>query len=499
MEQLELRSSEMHTDSSFNCVDGGNATAAEMLHEEVESEGPDFSYLPETAWVRILEHLPMTDQYHVSITCSRLCHLFSHPALWKSAYLGLIGGEHNFHMSHAFMPNQFKRIVEHFGHLFQRLTIVISGHLVKFEEDTREILANLTKVCRLEHLVLQVGIVTSNFHRRGMRPRQADLLSIVQLVSNAFRLKQLEIISWPMYPEIFDKDDTNVFEVMKKNPKLSNLESLRMFWMKNRHWSELAPLLPSPDYTASLVSHFRALKHLALRSPMLSDELLSELASPSRTKLLSLQILVMYNLHNWAFRIPTLSSSAWLSLTTASPNLEVEFAIMSRVPDFELAGLLLPEVPVVAVKILKYGRCSPQVMSSLREKYHKSLQSFVCYNDPTDCASQLVDLVKSCKKINSVVFHGQIHSQSVIEIVQQRHHWQEFEFLEKSIVTEREQEVFDEDTVIGRGADGGLVQVGVVRFHGRESEDDRQTGLDYLCKEVSKRMEYSWRPLVGQT
>lgn len=468
------------------------AAIAEM--SEVDSEGPDFSYLPETALVRILEYLPIKDQYHVSVTCSRLCHMLSHPTLWRSARLNLVGGQHNFRLSRTFMPQQFKRIVERFGHLFQRLTISISGHLIQFEDNTREILSDMAKVCRLEHLVLQVGLVTSDFHRPGLKPNHDDLLEIVQLVSNAFRLREIEILSWPMFTEIFDNENVNVFEVMKNNSKLANLETLKMFWLRDRQWSELAPLLPSPSYTLTLVSHFRALKHLALRSPMLCSDLLVELASSSRTKLLSLQILIIYSAHDAKFRIPSITSAAWSILRAASPDLEVECAIMSRVPDIELAGLLRPEVPLLAVKFLKYARCSAQLLSSLKDKYHETLQSFICYNDPADCEDQLVEMVTACNKISTVVFHGQIHSTKITELAQLRGHWQEFEFLEKLIVTETQEEGFDEDTVIGRGTNGDLVQVGLVRFHGYESGTQRQLAVEEMCREVSTKVGYNWKP-----
>lgn len=456
----------------------------------------DFSFLPETVWVKVLDYLPLVDKYHVSVTCTTLYALFSHPSLWKSARLFLYGGQHNYRASQTFMPVQFKKIVEKFGDLFQRLTICLTGHLVKIEPDTREILSDLAKVCRLEHLVLEVGIMTSDFHRQGIKPFREDLIEIVQLVQSAFRLKRLEIVSWPMYPDLLEDEEVNVFEVMRKNTKLEMMESLSLFWMRDKQWSELAPILPSPNYTASLVLHYKHLQHLALRSPMLSEKLLTGLASESRTKLQFLQILIMYSAHNSDYAIPELSSSLWVALKTTSPQLKVECTIMSRVPDIELASILKPEIPLVAVNILKFSKCSPQLLRSLKDKFHSSLHSFICYHDPTDCESSLLQMVIECSNLDTLIFHGQIHSPTVIKLANTRKNWQQFEFVKKCIITEAmADDYFDDDIVIGHSATGGLVQVEMIRFHGMESEGEREQALHEMCTQVSKKLNYNWQPV----
>lgn len=450
----------------------------------------DFSYLPEPVWLKVMEFLQLSDRYHVSMTCHTLYGIFNHPSNWKSAHVHVMGGAHNYGMTYSFMPDKFKIIIEKFGHFIQHLTVSLSGHFVSMEKGAREILERLSQVCRLEHLVLEVGLLTTDYHLEGIAPVHEDMKRILMLITTAFRLKKIEILSWPMYPQTLSEEEVNIFEVMKKNPKLENLESLSLFWMKNKQWTERSPRLPSPDVTTSLVSHFKALRHLAVRSPMLSDQLLKELASPSREPLQSLQILLMYSSQGH----PTYtSSSSWKALCMRSPKLEVECAVMSRIPDMEMALMLKPEVPLVAFMLLRFARCSQALIDSLAQKFNKTLQSFICYADPTDCGGELLQLVKACSSLNTLVFHGQIHCDTLMSIVKLRKNWKHFEFVEECIMTEPEDK-FDDDCVIGQSAGGELVQVRLVRFHGQQSETERKKMLDALSAEVSRRYDCSWRP-----
>lgn len=456
----------------------------------------DFSYLPEPVWVKVMEYLPLSDQYHVSVTCRVLYDVFNHPSNWKSARLEVVGGEHNFKLMKSFMADRFRIIVEKFGHYFQHLTVTVQGHLVAMEDSVRNIVTQLSDVCRLEHLVLEVGMLTSDFHLAGLRPVRQDLHNILLLVTKAFRLKKLEVVSWPMFPELFEKADMNVFEAMKANAKLAGLQWLSLFWMKNKQWSQRSPLLPSPTYTRGLVAHFTSLQHLALRSPMLSDELLKELAAPSRCRLLTLRVLLQYSAGADAYdHLPNLLAASWLSLRERSPALEVEFAVMSRISDIVLEAMLMPEVPLTTFRVLKYARCSPALLLTLSERYRPTLRSFLCYSDPTDCGEALVRLAERCTGLDTLVFHGIVHCTALLTITQSRPHWKDFEFDEKCIVMEPKDDEFDEDTVIGRSNDGDLVQVRLVRFHGHQSETEREQQLNALKAEVSGRMDHAWRPL----
>lgn len=457
----------------------------------------DFSYLPEPAWLKVMEFLPLSDQYHVSVTCHALYGIFNHPTNWKSAHLYVVGGvdqQTKYGMYNSFMPDRFLIIVEKFGHFIQHLTVTLTGHLVSMEDHAREILEQLSRVCRLQHLVLEVGLLGSDFHLQGVAPDLGDVKRILMLVSTAFHLKKIEILSWPMHPQIVGEEEANIFEVMKKNPKLENLESLSLFWMKNKQWIERLPRLPSPEVTQSLVSHFRALKHLALRSPMLSNELLQELAAPSRERLCTLQILLMYSSQDRQVTMPNVSSSSWAALCARSPRLEVECAIMSRIPDMEVSAVLKPEMPLVAFRILQFARCSQALIYSLTEKFNRSLRSFICYADPTDCGGELLRLAETCTSLDTLVFHGQVHCSAVLKMVKLRKNWKEFEFVEKGIITEPEEDEFDDDTVIGHSTGGDLVQVRLVRFHGQQSEAEREQLLNALSAEVSRRYDYGWRP-----
>ncbi|XP_076446099.1 F-box/LRR-repeat protein 21-like [Babylonia areolata] len=469
------------------------ASAADVCDQETDTQY-DFSCLPETVWVKVFEYLSLSDQYHVSTTCHNLYNVFNHPSNWKSAKLFAVGGDHNFSLTYSFLSDKFRIIVDKFGHFFQRLTVSFNGHLVRMQDDFREILIHMSQVCRLEHLVLEVGLMTSDFHLYGLRPQQEDVQSILMLVATAFRLKKIEILSWPMFPEIFNTAEVNVFEVMKKNAKLESLKSLSLFWMKNKQWSERMPLLPSPSYTFSLISHFRFLQHLAVRSPMLSDDLIQELASISRARLVTLKILVSYVAQDPKHSLPEISSSSWAALVRRSPRLAVEIAVMSRVPDVDMGAILRPEVPLTDFMILKYARCSEALVYSLREKFKNSLQSFICYHDPSDCDKELLRLVESCRNLHTLVFHGQIHHSRLMAIVKQRESWKHFEVIENNIMTESAGEEFDDDTVVGQGAGGDLVLVSLLRFHGQQTEEEREELMNALKAEVSKRIGYGWKP-----
>ncbi|KAL8604083.1 hypothetical protein ACOMHN_024908 [Nucella lapillus] len=456
----------------------------------------DFSHLPEPVWVKVFDYLSLPDKYHASTTCHSLYSIFNHPSIWKSAYLRAVGGYHNFSLTYSFLSHKFRIIVDKFGHFFQRLTVCFTGHLVRMQDDFREILIHMSQVCHLEHLVLEVGLLTSDFHLEGFRPLKKDLRSIVMLVASSFRLKKIDIVSWPMFPEVFDNADINVFEVMKQNPKLKHLESLNLFWMKDKQWAERKPLLPPPAYTSSLITSFPSLQHLALRSPMLSDDLFQVLASTSRVRLVSLKILVSY-VEQWKSEelcATEVSSSSWAALVRRSPGLSVEVTVMSLIPDLELTNILRPEAPLTALTILRYARCSEALIYSLTEKFKKSLQSFICFSDPRDCDNELVRLVEHCSHLHTLVFHGQIRYKKLMTMVKGRQTWEHFQVVESNIVTESAGEEFDDDTVVGHGAGGDLVLVSLLKFHGQQTEEEREELLTALKVEVSKRIGYTWQP-----
>jgi hypothetical protein len=299
-----------------------------------------------------------------------------------------------------------------------------------------------------------------------------------------------------MFPKIFNTPDINVFEALKRNDQLKKLTSLSLFGFRGRQWSQRSPLLPSCEYTLELVTHFQHLQHLELRSCMVSQELMMELAESSREKLQTLTILLTFSAHFPTTKVPEISSSAWSALVARSPTVKIDCVIMSRMPDLELNLFLKPEMPLNALTVLKYGRCSRDLIYSLSQKFKATLRSFICYNDPSDCGSDLVRLATECRFLDTLFFHGHIHINTLTQVVKLRPNWKRLEFVEKLIDTDQEEEEeFDDDVVIGRRLDGDLVQVGLVRFHGDQSQEKREQQMKELCAEVSQRLGYAWKPL----
>ncbi|WAQ98978.1 MGAP-like protein [Mya arenaria] len=216
--------------SSSNMSENGAA--------DVDGTSPDFSSLPDVAWVRILQHLPLQDRARAARTCHALTDAFNHPSLWSTQTLHFLGNDDNFRRKAEAVTasNYYLALTKQFGQYFQHLTIKISGHLRKMAGELQELLIEVAENCRLESLTLDVGRQTSQFHTNyGFPPDTESIRVLAAFVRHAFRMKHLNIRSWPMFEGIITKDECNIFKALKSNEKLKkNLEKLTIFWLDER-------------------------------------------------------------------------------------------------------------------------------------------------------------------------------------------------------------------------------------------------------------------------
>ena len=485
-------------------------------HRTQETGLPEDAHLtdlPDVCLVGIMEFLSLQDRYYLSQTCHLFHELFSHSSLWKVAHISLypIGasGKNRMQWKLTSMMNQTMiEIVKRYSHLFQHLSLQMPGFVQKFDETSVQLLKDLNEECRLESLTLALGDITSkdvNIQRMAsVYSNVKDIPLIVGLIRNAMRLKQLNLISWPLHKEFTDTAD--IFKAMSDNQKLQYLESFNFFFLSKRDgaWTERMPQLPSCETTVKVVSHLWNLQHLSLRSPMLSDDLLVNLGSKHRNKLKTLQILVMFSKDSFyqeGIKIPELSSSSWAALRVASPLLKVECFITTRVPEAEVNSMLNTEMPLSSLIILNYGRCDSGVIHSLADKFKSTLSKFISLCDSSNCDDSLTYLVEQCSQLRHLSYHGDISHLTIAnlsKIIKDKNMDMVcFEFKEKNVKTDDYDELTnddDNDLAVAQDKDTQeLYVVGMRRWH--EDSTERERKLDSVSIKVSENLKCSWRPL----
>ncbi|XP_060080924.1 F-box/LRR-repeat protein 3-like [Ylistrum balloti] len=485
------------SDDALDAIVEREGTQSPVNNEDVLFSTPDFSQLPEVVWVEIMSYLPLHQQYAVSQTCQVLYEIFNHPSLWHTMKIHLFGCTDNY--SHAFkskiyIPNKYIKLVNRFGKFFKQLTLSVTEYLNRFPEEWIKIMQELSKQCRLERLTLEIGRLTSYYHIDGYQPSENDIGTLLSFIQHAVRLKYFHIKSWPMYPSSLSNQDLNIFDVMLKNPKLENLETLSLFWCKATEWSERMPILPSPEATLPLIHNYRNLKQLSLRSPMLDKDIILELSKPGRCKLKLLQVFVHFTPQNQNFKIPEIASSLWKQFVLANPEVEMECTILARTPHLELASMLKTECPLTAITFLKFSKCDSEIVSALNDMYHKSLKKFACYCDPSCKEDEVVSLAVRSPNLNQLVYHGSLSCESVERLAQLRGtFWKDFVILDSCITVQNVPSYDDDDDrVIAPGEDGQYYLVGIARFHQSVHPDSQRK--QEMQDKVSEALGYKWKP-----
>lgn len=461
----------------------------------------DFSELPEEIWVRIMRHLSYSDRAKLARTCRLLNQAFEHPSLWNSQELRFVGESHNFSRKkqNIFCIPFYIDLTKRFGKYFQNLTIKIDGHFRNIPEDLKEILEEVANRCRLETLTIDAGTITSAFHETyGFPPNYSAVKTLANFVQKAFRMKHLHIKSWPMYSKI-DTEECNILKVLVLNEKLRNtLETLTLFWIEEKEWSEREPILFSDQPTAilDLVDSFKYLTTLGLRTPMITNELLKLLASPERAKLQLLKVVVHYldPSRKPQFRIPNIESSTWQALVNRNLQFRVECTIFLNTPNLELSNMFTPEVPMSVLSFMKYSKIDPFTLIKLHTQYKDTMSKFHSLCDSYNIDQELLEIVQKCKNLTEFIYHGEIHRDTVVAIAKARGEaWKRFEVRDDKIKVPSMFDDVDEDSVLAPGPDGQLVLVGFMKFH--LSEEERDNIIQMMATEVSSALGEPWKPL----
>ncbi len=111
---------------------------------------------------------------------------------------------------------------------------------------------------------------------------------------------------------------------------------------------------------------------------------------------------------------------------------------MTRIPFVDLAGLLKPDIPVASIGFMRYSRCDSHDLESITDKYHRTLEKFVCLLSEAEGVDyELVKMAVKCQKLTYLVFHGLIQHNTIVALAQERgKDWFNLEFMEENITTD---------------------------------------------------------------
>ena len=396
------------------------------------------------------------------------------------------------------MPERFYEMTKTFGAYFQDLTLSIVGFVDRFPPQCKQVIVELAERCRLERLTLDVGVILSKGAFDQNVPRKVELGVLVSLVANAFRLKGLTLKAWPMYRGIQKVD---VLEALKSNPKLQGLERLDLFWQsaEGSTWATLNAILPAPTLMLDTVRHFTNLQYLSLRSTMLCQDVIMELAKPGHAPMKKLAILVTYSRYYAQESVPEISSAAWKYLSERSPEMEVEVTVVTRMPFIELAGFLKPEIPLSAIGFMKYSSLRVDDLESIRDKYKRTLRKFVSLVEPDERLDEyLKSLAINSPHLTYLVYHGSLYHRTILELAAIRGtNWYRFNIPEQSIdfSDPSSEDDIGEEVVVVCMPDGSVELADHLRHADHDPEEHREQLVIDLIRAVSKITGCKWRPL----
>ena len=491
--------SDVKTDEEAACDEVPEGSSDHMIEISITD-------LPIEIIVHIYDFLTLVDRHRASLTCRAMFEAFSHPKLWREQNLSLLGNVANYRNKHMYtllnnnIPEQSRHLIEKFGKYFQHLKISVIGYLGNLE-DWSPVLLELSQQCRLEKLTLQIGKVMTFSDLYGFPPSPKHLKVMLSFIENAFRMKHLDLKSWPIFHQTMQNDDQNIFKALIRNSKIKELEKLDLFLPYNSQmWAERQPILPPPGTVINLIQHFENLQVLGLRSPMLSDELLLELADSLRPgKMKLIYIFVTFSGARPEYKIPTIQPSTWKKLVANNPAVTVECKVMPRVPNLDLGNMLTIECPLSKIEFLEYARIDEELIFSLASKYNRSLCSFKVYCEMNDCDEALLKLVDECKLLDhlivsnlnasSIVYNCSrgVNYKTVRRLASMRgEEWKMFIFNLWNISFEEKSEVADDDdddsddTVIAKNDKGEYYLVGLRKFHSNnlDKESTLQRGAE---------------------
>lgn len=352
------------------------------------------------------------------------------------------------------------------------------------------VLDDLGSNCRLRTFTLSCGTILTKRDVTTARARNLDLENLANIVARSVCMRRFILKAWPMYENALSNVD--ILGVLRDNERIAELEALSLFWQdaSESSWATLNAQLPSPDSMLATVNHFRFLKSLCLRSTMISNKVIKELAEGRRAPLSRLGILLTFSRQEPNGGIPEISYDTWNALKAKSPNLGVDITVVTRIPYDNLHGFLKPELPLASINFMKYSRCSRDDLSSIADKYNQSLLKFVDYSDGVDCDNHLVGLVTRCKVINYFQYYGKIHYSTVLHLARLRaQKWYHFQVNFDNISTHALDTDHDDNQVIARHADGS------VEIVDGKMGDSNEDLLDGMVRDVGQIIGQKWQPI----
>ena len=389
-------------------------------------------------------------------------------------------------------------MAKQFGAYFQNLTVIISGYFHKLPELCREVLEELTQVCRLETLTLEIGVTPTKMDLHIGRDQvltESDLEIFLSLVSKAYRLHGFNLVSWPNYPGM---ESADILGALRANPRIHNLEKICLFCQdpSTTTWASMNAMLPKPDQFLTLVDHFTCLESVSFRANMIDADVIRAFAHPGRVPLKRMCVMVTHSRHDSSFAIPLIPGESWRMLRNSSPELKVEVIFVNRIPVDEKASFLKPEIPVSALCYMKYSNCSDQDLVLNSEKFSQTLEHFVDYSDNNYNDALLVDMVAKCPKLTRLIFWGEISFENALKLAKLRgQQWEEFVLMEDNIVIDELDLEPDHDRVIGQDSSGEYYLVRAAREQQSPSEEEILQCLEKLKGDVSQELGYNWTPL----
>lgn len=459
----------------------------------------DFGTLPVVAWVRVLEHLPLKDRYHASLVCSNVFEAFSHPSLWRSVTLTVEGGSGKFRSLHVVnIPQRNFHLVQKFGRMFHHITFSVLAPLDESFGEWNMVLADNIKRFNASSLTFDVGGLKNIAKGGAMRTLTENIKPMVDLVRNSLYLKSLVIKSWPTFASSLNKADENVFQAAMDNDKIKNLTKLSIFDCDSVAWSERRPLLLPVDLTHKMVEHFKSLTHLALRSPMLSEDLIRCLSCGDRQRLQQLKISINYLPQNESFEIPQITDSVWRDFTNHNTKVRVHVLVLSRVPHHSMEMFLRPSCPLYNIRFGEFVRCDKEFVAYLANTFTSSLETFEYYEEDGDFEQELISLVECSSQLCRLVYCGKISIKHVIHLAELRGaEWQVLHLARKNIYTvpknANEPEI-DGDTVIAKNSSGEYVLVNMLKFHEQTSITSNGEEEQIMIDRVSQKLGRKWFP-----
>ncbi|CAH1777601.1 unnamed protein product, partial [Owenia fusiformis] len=200
---------------------------------------------------------------------------------------------------------------------------------------------------------------------------------------------------------------------------------------------------------------------------MLNESVLLSLTEIRRAPLKTLKIMVVHSEY-YCVEIPNISSGVWKKLAAFSPELKVEVSIATRVPYLKLAGLLKPEIPLVALSYFRFAHYDGQDLASITEKYPSTLKAFtsLCQGDKID--TELVAMVTMCPNLQYFCYHGKLNYRTAIAIASLKgENWKHFELVKTQI---------------------GLSEQ-------NQHKHNEIISIEYLVRGVSTALKRTWRPI----